>query len=199
MGFAAVVLPLIAACGSAAAPVKRGPQAIAVQPAEVGGLSRCAQSGPPDAVVKALRDGGDSDGADGLAGNWSDDQGKGANDAYVVGYAASPSDCLRIFGSYATGAINGLHNKWAVNFVVAFSNSSQAQSAWTQRAQYLQNFENTIGKSTGLGDNAVVIDAYPPQWFAAWSKGSSYSILATNYDAATAKTLAAKVLARMNQ
>jgi hypothetical protein len=199
LGFAAMVLPLLAACGNAAAQAKRGPQSIAVQPAEVAGLSRCSQSGSPEAVVKALRDGGDDYGADGLAGNWSDDQAKGGNDGYMVGYAASPSDCLRIFGSYATAAINDLHNKWVVNFVVAFSTRSQAEAAWTERARYLQNFSYTAGKGTGLGDTSVVIDEYPPQWFAAWSKGSSYSILATNYDAATATKLAKTVAARMNQ
>jgi hypothetical protein len=199
MGFAAVVLPLLAACGSAAAQAKRGPQAIAVQQAEVGSLSRCPQSGRPDAVVRALRDIGDKDGADRLAENWGDDQGKGGNDAYVVGYAASPSDCLRIFGSYATGAINDLSNKWLVNYVVVFTNPSEAQAVWIKRAQYLQNFSLTIGKGTGLGDSSAVIDEYPPQWFAAWSKGSSYSMLATNYDAPIASKLATKVAARMNQ
>jgi hypothetical protein len=199
MGFAAVVLPLLAACGSAAAPVKQGPQAIAVQPAEVGSLSRCPQAGAPDAVVRALRDGGDGGGADELASNWSDDQGRGGREAYVVAYAKSPSDCLHIFGSFGSAAINDLQNKWLVNYVVTFSSASQAQANWAHRASYLQNFDHTIGKSTGLGDNAVVVDAYPPQWFAAWSKGSSYSVLATNYDAPTATTLATKVAARMHQ
>lgn len=170
---------------------------MAVQQAEVSGLSRCPQSGSPDAVVRALRDGGDTAGADQLAGNWSDDQDKGGHDAYVVGYAASHSDCLRIFGSYGSGAISALQNKWVVNYVVAFSNSGQAKATWAHRANYLRNFSRTVGKSTGLGDNSVVIDEYPPQWFAAWSKGSSYSVLATNYDAPTAGALANKVAARM--
>jgi hypothetical protein len=147
--------------------------------------------------VRALRDSGDNADADQVAGSWS--EGQGGNDAYLIGYAASPSDCPRIFGSYATGAINDLGGKWVVNYVVAFSTSSQAEAAWTERARYLQNFSHTIGKGTGLGDTSVVIDEYPPQWFAAWSKGSSYSILATNYDAATAKTLAMTVAARMTQ
>ncbi len=170
---------------------------MAVQQAEVSGLSRCPQSGSPDAVVRALRDGGDTAGADELAGNWSDDKDKGGHDAYVVGYAASQSDCLRIFGSYGSGAISDLQNKWVVNYVVAFSNSGQAQATWAHRASYLQNFDHTIGKSTGLGNNSVVVDAYPPQWFAAWSKGSTYSVLATNYDASIGSKLATKVAARM--
>jgi hypothetical protein len=194
---AAVVPLMLAACGGAAGSGKRNPQDMAVQQAEVTGVSRCSQSGSPDAVVRALRDGGDSAGADELAGNWSDDQAAGGHDAYIVGYAASPSDCLRIFASYGTGAISNLQNKWVVNYVVAFSNSGQAQATWTHRATYLQNFDHTVGKSTGLGDNSVVIDAYPPQWFAAWSRGSSYSVLATDYDASTASKLAAKVAARM--
>ncbi len=194
---AAVVLSMLAACGGAAGPGKRSPQDIAVQQAEVRGVSRCSQSGSPDAVVRALRDGGDSAGADELAGNWGDSQAAGGHDAYVVGYAASPSDCIRIFGSYGSGAISTLQNKWVVNYVVAFSNNGQAQAAWTDRATYLQNFDRTVGKSTGLGDNSVVIDAYPPQSFAVWSKGSSYSVLATNYDASIASKLATKVAARM--
>jgi hypothetical protein len=193
---AAVVLPMLAACSSAAS-IKRGPQAIALQQAEVSGLSRCSQSGSPEAVVKALRDSGDTANADRVAGSWSETQ--GGNDAYLIGYAASPSDCPRIFGSYATGAINDLEGKWVVNFVVAFSTRSQAEAAWTERARYLQNFSYTAGKGTGLGDTSVVIDEYPPQWFAAWSKGSSYSILATNYGAPTATKLARTVAARMNQ
>jgi hypothetical protein len=149
--------------------------------------------------VRALRDSGDSAGADELAGNWSDDQGRGGVDAYVVAYAASPSDCLHIFGSYGSAAINDVQNKWVVNYVVAFSSGSQAKATWAHRASYLQNFDHTIGKSTGLGDTAVVVDAYPPQWFAAWSKGASYSVLATNYDASIASKLATKVAARMHQ
>ena len=195
----AAVLPVLAACGGTTGAAKRTLQDVAVQKGEVTGLSLCPQSGSPDAVVARLRDGGDSNGADELAGNWSDDQGRGGRAAYVVAYAASPSDCLHIFGSYGSAAINDLQNKWLVNYVVSFSSDSQAQANWAHRASYLQNFDHTIGKTTGLGDNAVVIDAYPPQWFAAWSKGSSYSILTTNYDAATARKLATLVAARMTQ
>ena len=147
--------------------------------------------------MRALHDGGDTSGADSLAGNWSDDQGRGAVDAYIVAYAASPGDCLHIFGSYGSAAINDLQSKWVVNYVVAFPSASQAKANWARRASYLQNFDNTVGKSTGLGDNAVVLDAYPPRWFGAWSKGAWYSVLATNYDAPTARTLAAKVAERM--
>jgi len=199
MVLAVAVLPILAACGGAASPAKQSPQDMAVQQADVNGVSRCPQSGLPDAVVRALRDSGDSAGADELAGNWSDDQGRGGVDAYVVAYAASPSDCLHIFGSYGSAAINDLQNKWVVNYVVAFSSASQAKATWANRASYLQNFDHTIGKSTGLGDTAVVVDAYPPQWFAAWSTGASYSVLATNYDASIASKLATKVAARMHQ
>lgn len=198
MLLALTVPPMLAACGGPAAAFKLGPEAIAIQQAEVSGLSRCSQSGPPDAVVRALRDSGDTNGADELAGNWSDDQGRGGQNAYVVGYATSSSDCLPIFGSFGSGA-GSVQNKWIVNYIVTFSSDSKARANWAQRAAYLQNFSHTTGKSTGLGDNAVVIDGYPPQWAAFWSSGSSYSILATNYDAPTARTIAAKVAARMTK
>lgn len=195
----AAVLPVLAACGGTTGAAKRTLQDVAVQKGEVTGLSLCPQSGSPDAVARALREGGSGDGADRVASTWSDDRGAGGQEAYIVGYAASASDCLRIFASYGTGAIDTLTNKWVVNYVVAYRDDRAAQAKWAQRASYLQNFENTTGKSTGLGDHATVLDAYPGQWYAVWTEGSSFSVLATNYDAPAATTLATHVAARMHQ
>ena len=188
---------MLASCGGSAEGGKRSPQDLAIQRADVTGLSRCSQSGSPDAVVQTLRQSGNSADADHLAGYWADDRARGGHEAYLVGYAASPGDCLRILGAFGTGAIRSLQTRWVVNYVVAFPGSPQAKAAWADRATYLQNFSYTAGKTTGLGDNSIVLDGYQPQWYAVWSKGSSYAVLATNSDASIATRLASQVAARM--
>jgi hypothetical protein len=134
---------------------------------------------------------------DELASSWKDAKTGGAHDGYVVAHA-SASDCEHfVFGS--TSAAQG---DWVYNYVLVFSNASQSQAAWNagiyvgSPAKLQSGYGATVGKSTGLGDNALTYSVNGI-WVAIWSNGSSYSMLGTRYGPLTAQQLANKVAARM--
>ena len=53
-----------------------------------------------------------------------------------------------------------------------------------------------MGTSTGLGDHSITLTTFG-LWVAIWTKGSSYSVLVTNYGVPIASDLAEKVAGRM--
>jgi hypothetical protein len=194
-------LSVVAGCG--AGPVQLGQRSaedIAVQAADVSGLTRCAQSGSPDDVGKALRSAGDTAGAERLASSWTDAKASGGQSANFVGYTASPSDCLEIMSSQTD--VSNVQGMWVASYVIVFSTDSQAQAAWKAgiyggTPDQFRGFGGTVGNTTGLGDNSETINTPSSGWTAIWTKGSSYSALATNFGPLTAQQLASKVNQRM--
>ncbi len=213
MGFISLAMSACGVASTSGSPTAQGTegsaglaqhsaQDIALQTSDVTGLSRCSQSGSPDGVVQALRSSGYTQGADRLARSWQDAKANGARDGYVVAYLASANDCPRIFGVY--GDSYTPQGNWVFSYVVVFSNASQAQAAWkagiyfpTPPESELKLVGGAWGQSTGLSDNAFTEPLIGGGWMAAWSKGSSFSVLVTNYGPLTTSQLAGKVAARM--
>ena len=197
-----VWLAAIAGCGGPGGPgnvAQRSAQDIAVQSADVKGLVRCSQSGKPDAVIQTMRTGNDSHDAGQLSTAWDIATTNGGRDGYLVGYAASTADC----GQYLFGPmpLETLQDRWVFNFVVVFSSDREAQAAWETGLLFgspdqLGSLGATVGSTTGFGDHSLVGTGAIP-WLGIWTKGSSYSALATNYGAPTATQLAKTVAGRM--
>ena len=202
LALALVAIAVIMGCGGsspAANPGHRSAQRIAVQNAEVTALTLCSQSGKPDTVIKAMRDGNDSRDAKELQTSWDIATSNGALEGYYVGYAASAADCSDyLFGPMP---IEQLHGGWLLNYIVVFSKAKEAQAAWKSglflpSPDELHAMGATVGASTGLGDNAVVGTTDNP-WLAIWSTGSTYSVLLTSLGPASGLQLAQEVTRRM--
>jgi hypothetical protein len=196
-----LALVLVWACGGPG-PLngigQRSAKDIAIQSSDVPDLKLCPQSGTPDVVAHAVNvNGGDSGQADQVAKGWADAKANGGRDVYVVGYAASTSDCLPyVFGSSGTTP-----DMIVYNVVLTFNSSSEALAAWKAGTVYgtpsqFASASGTSGKDTGLGDNSVTAQ-FSGLWIGAWAKGSSYSFLGTTYGPLTAMKLAKSVDGRM--
>lgn len=195
-------LAAIAGCGGPGGPgnvAQRNAQDIAVQSADVKGLVRCSQSGKPDAVIQLMRNGNDRGDAEALSTSWDIATTNGGRDGYWVGYAASSADCDQyLFGASPTGT---LQDRWVINYVVVFSSDKEAQAAWKSGLfigdpDQLRSQGATVGSSTGLGEYSLIGSA-GGGWLGIWSKGSSYSVLGTNYEPQLATQLAKTISGRM--
>lgn len=169
--FVAASVLLLLACGSnnstttsgsgGSAPKQQTAQSVADNSADFPGLPRCPESGTYVSYLRAEQtknpDQYTVDNKD-----WTDLKAGGADDGYVVVYAANTSDCGQFGGNTPSG-------KLAYVYVVRFKNATSASTMYkSQLSQFhmsdadvnnLKAAGGTVkqGATTGLGDNSLVV------------------------------------------
>jgi hypothetical protein len=185
-----------------------GPQSaksVADDSSDFKALKRCPESGPYDSYLKAEQakspDQYTSD-----KKNWDQLKAAGANDAFIVVYSDSDSNC----GQFVTTNVSG---KLAVVLAVRFKDAPAAASSYTsaQGQFHLKDSDLTNlkslgavvqqGAASGLGDNSttVAFDGLGLSLYVAlWQKKAFEAAVAVdNLPPTTGATAAAKVNGRI--
>jgi hypothetical protein len=174
------------------------PTVAILQSADVpAGLNPCLGSGPLDVYLAQLAR-VDATIAARVSAEWQDLRSQGAEAGAVSVFAANPSACDAELG--ATGSVKAM-----TSIVSAFSDPGQADRAWQSG---VFGFAPppvgdvvpgvTRGTTTGLGLSSFTYDRAPVH-LACWHRSVFVAlVVVSNLDAATFKSAAAAVDARLN-
>lgn len=193
---------VLAACGggSGTSLGVSGPpsaQTVAANESDFSGMSKCPETGSWDNYLKAEQT-KDPTQYQTDKGTWDDEKAAGADDSYIVVYAASSSDC----GQFGSGTPSG---KVAYVFVVRFKDSTKASTDFKagQKNFHLSDSDVTNiqaaggtvqqGSATGYGDNSIVVSldvAGASIYIGYWQK-KQFQVAVVTYQVPTADAAAA--------